>query len=87
MFNSPTWTTLIFLLNGSYLNIFNQLNRVFFIDFFYYYTYWERVFVIGELMNVDDPNSRYFVHPIVSRFNELRFCHSNVRASKREKRI
>ena len=37
--------------------------------------------------NVDDPNSSYFEHSIVSRFNELRFCHSNARANKRENQI
>ena len=63
------------------------LTKSFFIDFFITTLIGTGFFAIVELMNVDDPNSRYFVHSIVSRFNELRFCHSNVRASKREKRI
>ena len=50
-------------------------------------TYRDRVFAIGELKNVDDPNSSYFEHSIISLFNELRFCHSNARANKREKQI
>ena len=42
---------------------------------------------IGELTIVDDPKSSYFEHSVVSRFNELRFCHSNARAKKGEKQI
>lgn len=45
------------------------------------------VLAIGELTIVDDPNSSYFEHSVVSRFNELRFCHSNARANKIENQI
>ena len=63
------------------------LTKSFFIDFFITTLIGTGFFAIGELMNVDDPNSRYFVHSIVSRFNELRFCHSNARANKIEDQI
>ena len=56
-------------------------------EFFYYYAYRDRVFAIGELTIVDDPNSRYFEYSVVSRFNELRFYHSNARANKIENQI
>ena len=55
--------------------------------FFYYHTYRDKVFAIGEIKNVDDPNSSYFEHSIVLLLNELRFCHTNARANKREKQI
>ena len=56
-------------------------------SFFIYYAYRDRVFAIGELTIVDDPNSSYFEYSVVSRFNELRFYHSNARANKIENQI